>query len=72
MGPNRSAIVCSRLGLVEMALSHSGRRLVDALDVMNELHVSLDVSAASRHIVRHEGFGADDLVEVLAQVTSTS
>ena len=35
-------------------MSHLGRRLAGALDVMNELHVSLYVGAASCHIIRHK------------------
>jgi len=58
MGPNRSAIVYSRLGLVEVPLSHSGRRLVDAADVMNELHAGLYIGTASRTIACFSSFGA--------------
>jgi hypothetical protein len=68
LGPGVLATICSGLGFVEVTVSHSGRRLVDALDVMNELDVSLHVCTARRHIASLEGFGADDLVEVLAQV----
>jgi hypothetical protein len=66
--PNASTTVFDRLTFAEVTTRKRRGRLIEPLDVMNELDVSLHVLTPRVHIAGLEGFRSDGLFEVLAKM----